>query len=129
MAICERQLPRKTVHEIFINEERYYLLVLKNSSVRTTHILDDFLHPTTIIWGAIWAAFFHYMPMLWAKRNSIMKQLEHPDEIFLKFVTLTGAATIGPLIVIWYGMLGRPYTESQRKEWAELGIVFSKYEK
>ena len=47
------------------------------SSVRPVNIMGDFLHAPTIIWGAIWAALFHYLPsLIWKNRQYTMRGLK-----------------------------------------------------
>ncbi len=38
-------------------------------------LFDEFWNPVHIIWGAIWATFFHYFPQLWRNRTIIRQKL------------------------------------------------------
>ena len=46
------------------------------SGMRTFNMPSDFWNTSTITWGAIWGAIFHYLPLLWKHRQFAVKEVK-----------------------------------------------------
>lgn len=95
--------------------------------IRPINIMDDLWNASTIVWGAVWAAIFNYVPRyLWKNRELIANQVNKIFEGTMYFPFQLYVASTLSRSLVYHNISRKPYTESELAQWREMGILFRK---